>query len=210
MSLLNALKWRYATKKFDVNKIIPVSDIDKIKTGFNLTATSYGLQPVSLLIIHNKDIQKDLIPLSMDQKQVGQASHLAIFCVKTSMDAPYVMDYFERIKSIRKTEDKVLASFRMHIIESFKQKSSEEIFLWGAKQAYLTMGNLLSLCADLRIDACPMEGFDPNAYDNYFDLRAKGLRSVLIMPMGYRAEDDMFSKMKKVRKEISESVIEIH
>jgi hypothetical protein len=146
----------------------------------------------------------------MNQKQVEQASHLAIFCVKTTLDAPYVVDYFERIKSIRKTEDKILASFRTHIIDSFENKSSDDIYFWAAKQAYLTMGNLLAVCADLRIDACPMEGFDPEAYDTYFDLNAKGLRSVLIMPMGYRAGDDILSELKKVRKKVSESVIEIN
>ena len=209
MSLLNALKWRYATKKFDNTKIISTADINKIKEGFNLTASSYGLQPVSLLLVHNKFIQKELVPLSMNQQQVAQASHLAIFCVKTSMDSPYIVDFFERIKRIRKIEDKILASFRNHIIGSFQKKNNNDIFTWGAKQAYLAMGNLLAICADLRIDACPMEGFDPAAYDAYFDLKSKGLKSVLIMPMGYRAADDKFSKMKKVRKLVSESVIEI-
>ena len=132
----------------------------------------------------------------------------------SSTSRPYpkrhVVDYFERIKSIRKTEDKILASFRTHIIDSFDKKSSDEIYFWAAKQAYLTMGNLLAVCADLRIDACPMEGFDPEAYDTYFDFKAKGLRSVLIMPMGYRAGDDILSKLKKVRKKVSESVIEIN
>ena len=210
MSLLEALKWRYATKKFDISKVIPVEDIEKIKAGFNLCATSYGLQPVSLILVRNKTIQKELVPLSMNQKQVEQASHLAIFCAKTTLDASYIVDYFERIKSIRKTEDKILASFRTHIIDSFEKKSSDDIYFWAAKQAYLTMGNLLAVCADLRIDACPMEGFDPEAYDTYFDLNAKGLRSVLIMPMGYRAGDDILSELKKVRKKVSESVIEIN
>ena len=145
----------------------------------------------------------------MNQQQVAQASHLAIFCVKTKMDSPYIVDFFERIKCIRNIEDKVLASFRTHIIDSFQKKNNDDIFIWGAKQAYLAMGNLLAICADLRIDACPMEGFDPAAYDAYFDLKSKGLKSVLIMPMGYRASDDKFSKMKKVRKLVSESVIEI-
>lgn len=210
MSLLEALKWRYATKKFNTSKVIPSEDVDKIKSAFNLTASSYGLQPVSLILVCNKTIQRELVPLSMNQNQVAQASHLAVFCVKTTLEAPYVVDYFERIKSVRKTDDKILASFRTHIIDSFKKKSSEEIYLWGANQAYLAMGNLLAVCADLRIDACPMEGFDPEAFDAYFDLKSKGLRSVLIMPMGYRADDDMFSGLKKVRKQISESVIEIN
>ena len=209
MSLIKALEWRYATKKFDDTKIISDIEIKKIKAGFNLSASSYGLQPVTMILVHNKKIQKKMIEFSMNQKQVYQASHLAIFCVKTSIESKYVIEYFERIKAIRKTDDKILDSFRTHIIETFSGKSSDDTYLWGAKQAYLAMGNLLAVCADLHIDACPMEGFDPKKYDDYFNLKSKGLKSVLIMPMGFRAEDDKFSKMKKVRKPISQSVIEI-
>ena len=209
MSLIKALEWRYATKKFDDTKIISDIEIKKIKAGFNLSASSYGLQPVTMILVRNKTIQKELVEFSMNQKQVYQASHLAIFCVKTSIESKYVIEYFERIKAIRKTDDKILDSFRTHIIETFSRKSSDDTYLWGAKQAYLAMGNLLAVCADLHIDACPMEGFDPKKYDDYFNLKSKGLKSVLIMPMGFRAEDDKFSKMKKVRKPISQSVIEI-
>ena len=209
MSLLNALKWRYAAKKFEDSKIISPSEIDKIKEGFNLSASSYGLQPVELLLVHNKTIQKELVPMSMNQPQVAQASHVAVFCVKTSIDADYVIDYFNRIKEIRQTPDEILEPYRSHIIESFSSKTTEEVFLWSAKQAYIAMGNLLAVCADLSIDSCPMEGFEPDKYDAYFDLKAKGLRSVLVMPFGYRAEDDPFASMQKVRKPITDSVTEI-
>ena len=191
MSLLEALKWRYATKKFDISKVIPVEDIEKIKAGFNLSATSYGLQPVSLILVRNKTIQKELVPLSMNQKQVEQASHLAIFCVKTTLDAPYVVDYFERIKSIRKTEDKILASFRTHIIDSFEKKSSDDIYFWAAKQAYLTMGNLLAVCADLRIDACPMEGFDNVRVKKLLGL-PRGADVTMVISAGKRAEGGIY------------------
>lgn len=209
MSLIEALKWRYATKTFDDTKMISPKDVEALKEGFNLSASSYGLQPVQLLLVQNKTIQNELVPLSMNQKQVAQASHLAIFCVKTALDTDYVLDFFERIKTIRQTPDHILAPFRTHIIESFKAKTDKDIQLWGAKQAYLAMGNLLAVCADLGIDACPMEGFDPDQYDSYFKLQQKGLKSVLIMPMGYRASDDPFAAMKKVRKSINESVTEI-
>ena len=147
--------------------------------------------------------------LAIDFSSSKRPSHVAIFCVKTSLDADYVVDYFERIKAIRETPDEILAPFRAHIIESFASKTPEDVQLWGAKQAYVAMGNLLAVCADLNIDACPMEGFEPQKIDAYFDLKAKGLKSVLLMPMGYRAEDDPFASMKKVRKPISESVTEI-
>lgn len=209
MSLLKSLKWRYATKKFDSNKIISDSNIKKIKIGFNLSASSYGLQPVSLLLVCNKNIQKELVPMSMNQKQIEQASHLAIFCANTKIDSSYIKEFFERIKTIRSVNDAEIDPFRTHLIKSFKSKSNNEIILWATKQAYLAMGNMLALCADLKIDACPMEGFDSKQFDNYFNLKSKGLKSVLIMPLGYRSDDDVFSKMKKVRKSIKDSVIDI-
>lgn len=209
MNILKALEWRYATKKFDSEAIIPEETIALLKNAFNLTASSYGLQPVKLLLVSNKSILNDLVPLSMNQKQVGQASHLCVFCVETNIDEAYIRAFFDRIISINNTPDEVLDPFRSSVISSFEQKSEDEIFKWGAKQAYLAMGNMLTVCATQEIDACPMEGFNPAEYDRYLKLNEQGLRSVLVMPIGYRASDDMFGTMKKVRKPLNESIIEL-
>ena len=209
MNIVKALQWRYAAKKFDSSRVIPNDIIEVIKESFNLTASSYGLQPVKLLIVSNKSILQELVSLSSNQKQVGQASHLCVFCVDTNIDEAYIRSYFENIKSTRNTPDAVLSSFRDSIISSFGSKSTDEIYNWGAKQAYLALGNMLTVCATQEIDACPMEGFDPVAYDAYFKLKEKGLRSALVMPIGYRAKDDMFADMKKVRKDLTDSIIEI-
>ena len=209
MNIVKALKWRYAAKKFDPSRVIPNDIIEVIKESFNLTASSYGLQPVKLLLVSNKSILQELVPLSSNQKQVGQASHLCVFCVDTNIDEAYIRSYFENIKSTRNTPDAVLSSFRDSIISSFGSKSTDEIYNWGAKQAYLALGNMLTVCATQEIDACPMEGFDPVAYDAFFKLKEKGLRSALVMLIGYRAKDDMFADMKKVRKDLTDSIIEI-
>jgi len=209
MNIVKALQWRYAAKKFDSSRVIPNDIIEVIKESFNLTASSYGLQPVKLLLVSNKSILQELVPLSSNQKQVGQASHLCVFCVDTNIDEAYIRSYFENIKSTRNTPDAVLSSFRDSIISSFGSKSTDEIYNWGAKQAYLALGNMLTVCATQEIDACPMEGFDPVAYDAFFKLKEKGLRSALVMPIGYRAKDDMFADMKKVRKDLTDSIIEI-
>lgn len=208
MNIIEALEWRYATKKFNSEAIIPEKTIDLLKNAFNLTASSYGLQPVKLLMVSNKSTLSDLVPLSMNQKQVGQASHLCVFCVETNIDETYIRAFFDRIKSTNHTPDEVLNPFRSSVISSFKQKSDDDIFKWGAKQAYLAMGNMLTVCATQEVDACPMEGFDPVEYDRFFKLKEQGLRSVLVMPVGYRASDDMFGAMKKVRKPLNESIIE--
>ena len=209
MNIIDALNWRYAAKKFDTTRVIPDNTIEIIKECFNLTASSYGLQPVKLLIVSNKSTLEALVPISSNQQQVGQASHLCVFCVETNIDEAYIRAFFDRIISVNNTPDEVLNPFRTSVISSFEQKSEDDIFKWGAKQAYLAMGNMLTVCATQGVDACPMEGFDPTEYDRYLKLNEQGLRSVLVMPIGYRATDDMFGTMNKVRKPLNESIIEL-
>ncbi|GGD97685.1 nitroreductase [Planktosalinus lacus] len=206
-SIINDLNWRYATKKFDANKKLSEEKVEILKNAFNLTATSYGLQPIKLLVIENPTIKKELLPFSMHQKQVQDASHLLVFCVVTEIDADYVTNYFERVQNTRGTSQTILAPFRDILIQDFEQKGKDRIFAWAKNQAYLAMGNLLTVCALEKIDSCPIEGFEPEGYDSYLKLQEKGLRSVLVMPVGYRADDDFFADMKKVRKELTDSVI---
>ena len=207
--VLDSLKWRYATKKFDSNSVISDEKINLLKEAFNLTATSYGLQPIKLVVLSNKELQQKLVKHSMDQKQVGQASHLLVFCIESNIDKKYIETYFKRVQQIRSTSDKILNPFKEFLINDFNTKSIEDIRSWAIKQVYLAMGNLLTVCAIEGIDACPMEGFEPLAYDELLSLKKKGLESVLVMPIGYRAKDDMFADFKKVRKEVSDSVIEL-
>ena len=207
MNIIDKLQWRYATKSFDAAKLITEDKLNTIYEAFNLTATSYGLQPLKLVVLSDKSLQNDLVAASMNQQQVAQASHVLVFCIETTVDKAYIENYFERIKSIRNTPDSILAGFRDFLINDFEGKTEDAIALWATKQAYLTMGNLMTVCAVEGIDACPMEGFEPAKYDAILDLKNKGLQSVLVMPIGYRAEDDMFAGFKKVRKPLGESVI---
>ena len=209
MNIIEKLKWRYATKKFDSDKSIPQNKIELLKEAFNLTATSYGLQPVKLLFIKDKELQEKLVPFSMDQEQVVQASHVMVFCIESNIDSEYIQAYFDRIKRIRNTPDDILKPFEDFLTEDFKGRSKAYIEDWATKQAYLAMGNLLTVLAIEAIDACPMEGFSPKDYDRILELESKNLKSVLVMPIGYRAQDDMFSEFKKVRKSVAESTLEL-
>lgn len=209
MNAIDALKWRYATKKFDTNKLISEEKLNIILEAFNLTATSYGLQPLKLLVIKDKKLQADLLVHSMNQEQVTQASHILVFCIENTIDKAFIERYFQRVKAIRDTPDSILESFRSFLIEDFENKSQEDIMLWSTKQAYIAMGNLLTVCALEGIDACPMEGFSPKDYDTILNLKERGLSSVLVMPIGYRAEDDMFANFEKVRKAVKDSVLVI-
>lgn len=206
---IKQLEWRYAVKKFNSEKLLSDAKIYSLKKAFNLTATSYGLQPITLAVVHNKELQKELVAHSFEQPQVAQASHILVICIENEVDSEYIANYFRQVKKVRGTSDTVLNPFKEAMMESFSKKDIQEIKDWSKNQAYLAMGNLLTICAMEEIDSCPMEGFEPEAYDRLLDLNKRGLTSVLVLPVGYRADDDMFSTFKKVRKDMDESIIEI-
>lgn len=207
MDIIYHLQWRYATKAFNSAKIIPEDKLQLLYQAFNLTATSYGLQPLKLIVLKNKELQSELIKHTMNQEQIAQASHVLVLCIETTIDEEFVLEYFNRVHAIRKTPKPTLKPFQDFLIADFESKPQSEIEMWATKQAYLAMGNLLTVCALEGIDSCPMEGFNPEKYDDILGLKQKGLKSVLLLPIGYRADDDMFADFKKVRKELPNSVI---
>jgi hypothetical protein len=209
MDIIHQLHWRYATKSFNPNIKVSKEKLKVLYQAFNLTATSYGLQPIKLVVLQNKEIQSDLVKHSMNQVQIAQASHILVFCIETNIDEEFVKEYFNRVHTIRNTSKSILKPFQDFLISNFESKPLKEIQEWATKQAYLAMGNILTVCALEGIDSCPMEGFNPEAYDEILNLKKQGLKSVLLLPIGYRAEDDMFADFKKVRKTITESVVEL-
>ncbi|MDC0623085.1 NAD(P)H-dependent oxidoreductase [Flavobacteriaceae bacterium] len=209
MNIIESLNWRYATKKFDSNRKLSKNQVNTLKNAFNLTASSYGLQPIKLIVISNQEIKNNLLESSLNQQQVIQCSHLLVICVETDIDESYIELYFKRVVDIRKTSPKVLESFKNSIINEFNDMSNASIINWSINQAYLALGNLMTVCSVEEIDSCPMEGFLPEKYDEILDLKTKNLKSVLVMPVGYRSVDDQFSSFKKVRKDINDNTIEL-
>ena len=209
MKSIKALQWRYATKKFDADSILPEEKVDILKKAFNLTATSYGLQPLKLVVIQNKELQAKLMELSNNQKQIGTASHVLVICIEKEVGKDFIENYFRYVRRIRNTPEEVLAPFKNFLIEDFKGKPLQEIQEWATNQAYLVMGTLLTVCAVEEIDSCPMEGFESKGYDELLELDKYNLKSVLVLPVGYRATDDQFAGFKKVRRPLEETVIEI-
>jgi len=209
MNIIDSLKWRYAVKKFDTNKNLSEIQIETLKEAFNLTATSYGLQPLKLVIIKNKKIQEKLVPFSWNQQQILQASHLLVICVKDNYTTKEVENYFNLVQKIRKTPDEVINPFKKFLTAEIAKKTQEELYVSNKNQAYIALGNLLTVCALQEIDSCPMEGFTPDKYDEILDLTKNNLKSVLVLPVGFRASDDYMKDLTKVRKNISDSIIEI-
>lgn len=209
MDIIKQLNWRYATKKFDRSKKVSDAKLDVIKQAYNLTALSYGLQTSKLVIVSDDSIKAKFVELCYGQQQVAQASHILVICIQKTVGETDVDAHFDNIKSIRNTPEMVLAKFRKEQKEYIASRTQEQIDLWCKNQAYIILGNLMTVCAVEEIDACPMEGFIPSKVDDLLGLDALNLKSVLLLPIGYRAEDDMFAGFKKVRKSLSETIIEI-
>lgn len=209
MDILKSLAWRYATKKFDATHCVDTKDLQILKEAFNLTATSYGLQPIKMLVIKDKNLRKKLVPHSYDQQQVVDASHLLVICIQKDFTTKDVESYFELVQKTRNTPEESLTPFKKNVISVFSNMPKDAIQQASKFQAYLALGNLLNVCATLKIDSCPMEGFLPEKYDALLNLSEKNLQSVLLLPIGKRADDDFMATQKKVRKPLSETVIEM-
>lgn len=200
MNIIKSLEWRYACKKFDEKKKLSEIQIETLKKAFNLTPTSFGLQPVKMLIIDSKELKEKIFPHSFYQVQVTTCSHLIVLCIDTIVNEKTVDAYFDLEKDVRGTSEEIVEDFRRQLKDMYKNKSKEEIEQSSIYQTYIILGNLMTVCALEKIDTCPMEGFIPEKIDEILNLSDKNLKSVLMLPVGYRAEDDFMSKMKKVRK----------
>ncbi|MGB1043202.1 MAG: NAD(P)H-dependent oxidoreductase [Tenacibaculum sp.] len=209
MNSIENLQWRYAVKKFDENKFLTESQINILKEAFNLTATCYGLQPVKLVVLKNKEIQQQLVAHSWNQQQVVQASHVLVLCIPKEYTTKDVDSYFSLVKNIRNTPDEILNPFKEMLTGAIASKTQEQLSIWNKNQAYIALGNLMTVAANEQIDSCPMEGFIPEKYDEILELDKHNLTSVLVLPVGFRAEDDYMKDLKKVRRKTEEVIIEM-
>lgn len=208
-SILNTLKWRYAVKKFDKNKKITDDKIETILEAGNLTATSLGLQPFKMVLIDDPELIVALKEVTFNQENIQTCSHLLVLCVATNVDDAYVENFIDYIAQTRKVERDTLLGYEKMCKTFINGLSQEHKEHWISHQAYIVLGNLLTTCAALEVDSCPMEGFNPPVMDEILQLKDQNLRSVLMLPMGYRAEDDVYAQMEKVRKPLKEMVIKI-
>lgn len=208
MNILDSLEWRYATKLFDNTIILSDDAIERLSIAFNLTATSYGLQPIQLKIVKNKELQVKMREASMGQIQVSSASHVLVFCIENEINEDFINTYFKTIKNTREDDIKGVDAYNKVLVDRFSVKTTAQIKDWATKQAYLALGNLLTVCAVEQIDSCPMEGFVPKQMDKILGLEEENLSSVLLLPIGKRAKDDENATHKKVRRPLK-SVVEI-
>jgi len=204
MELIKNLKWRYATKHFDAAKKVENKDLEKLKEAVQLSVSSYGLQLYKILIIEDKDLREKLKPASWGQNQITDASHLFIFCNYTNVEDKHVDNYLELTAESNGISTDSLDGYGDFMKGKISEMENGELENWTRRQTYLALGNLLNACAELKIDACPMEGFESEKYNEILGLTKHNLNVAVIAPIGYRSKNDDTQFRPKVRKSLTE------
>lgn len=200
MELNKALNWRYATKRMTGEKV-PQEKLDRILEAIRLSASSTGLQPYTILILEDKELRKKLQPLAYNQPQIVEASHLLIFAAWSNITIEQVKEFISDIAETRGVTVDSLKAYQAMIENLITNKTAKENSAWAEKQTYIALGTALVAAAVEGVDATPMEGFNPQAFDELLQLPEKGLRSVSLLALGYRdAKNDYLANAKKVRR----------
>lgn len=217
-TIIESLKRRYATKKFDENKKVTEADINTLLESLILSPSAFGLQPWKFIRVKNQSIRKELQEASRGQPQITEASDLFVLAVKTNMQESDIDEYLQNMFSIRgewriapisDIEKNKLWEYRKKMTDTISSKTSEELMRWNQKQVYIALWILLTTCANMNIDSCPMEWFIPSKYNEILWLDKLWLTATLVIPVWYRASDDKYAELAKVRFPKEKLVIEI-
>jgi nitroreductase/dihydropteridine reductase len=206
MELLDKLNWRYAAKAMNGKKVAE-DKIERILEAARLAPTSSGLQPFEIFVIKNQEVKEKIKPVAWNQSVITDCSHLLVFAAWDTYTADRINYMFDLTNEIRGFENEGWENYRQMLLGLYPQKDAEENFNHAAKQAYIAFSQAVIAAAFEGVDATPLEGFEPDAVDEILGLREKGLRSAVLLPIGYRAEDkDWLVNLKKVRKPMSDLV----
>jgi nitroreductase/dihydropteridine reductase len=200
MSLLTNLKWRYATKRMNGQKV-PAEKVETILEAIQLAPTSIGLQPFTIIVVEDPEMRAKIAPAIYNQPQITEGSHVLVFAAWTGISDEQIEKYLNHIATLRGIPIESLDGMRNMINGSVAGKTPEQILNWNSRQAYIALGFGLVTAAVEQVDATPMEGFDPDALDEVLGLKEMGLHSTVILTLGFRdAEKDYLSSATKVRR----------
>ncbi len=209
MELLDNLNWRYATKAMNGEKV-PQAKIDNILEAISLAPTSSGLQPFEVFVITNQAIKEKIKPIAYNQSVITDCSHLLVFAAWDTYTADRINKMFDLVNTVRGFKNEGWENYRQNLLSNYPQRDAEVNFNHAAKQAYIAFGYATIAAANEGVDTTPMEGFNPTALDEILGLREKGLRSCVVLTLGYRAADkDWLVNLKKVRKDKDDLITEI-
>lgn len=210
MTFIDALNWRYATKRMNGQKL-PEEKLEKILEAARLSASSMGLQPYNVIVIENPAIRKQIQPVAYNQPQITEASHLLVFAAWEDVTEQHVDHYISDIARTRGVSEDTLAGFRGALMGIVNGRTTQQKHEWAARQAYIAFGTAIAAAAVEEVDATPMEGFQPEEVDKILGLKEKGLRSVTILALGYRdSNNDYLANQKKVRRSKEEFILNLN
>lgn len=199
MDILSKLNTRYATKVFDTSKKVTEPDMEKLLEAIRLSASSLGLQPYKVLIVEDPKIRAELRKVAWDQPQITDASALLIFAINYKTNEKSADDFIDRIARIRNLPKESLSAYSDMIKGTLLNLNQEQLENWISKQAYIALGFGLAVAATMGIDTCPMEGFNSDDFDRILDINKLGLKSKVILAVGYRSTSDKYQHLAKVR-----------
>jgi nitroreductase / dihydropteridine reductase len=204
MDLIQALNWRYAAKRMNGQKV-PQEKIENILEATRLAPSSMGLQPYTVLVIEDEDLRKQIQKVANNQPQIVEGSHLLVFAAWDNITELQINEYINNTAETRGVTLDSLSGFKNALLGIANRNTQEQNFQWSARQAYIAFGTAIAAAATEKVDATPMEGFNAAALDELLNLKEKGLRSVTLLPLGYRdTENDWLANQKKVRREKEE------
>jgi nitroreductase len=198
MNLIDNLNWRYATKKY-TNKIVPQEKVDYILNAARLAPSSSGLQPFQILVITNKELQEKILPITFNQNIITVASHVLVFASWEDYSLDKIESVFAHTVAERGMPEGAMDAYKTRLWDMYEPRGTEWRANHAARQAYISLGIAIAAAAEQKVDATPMEGFIPSQLDELLSLKEKGLKSQVILTLGYRDENDWLLKMKKVR-----------
>ena len=209
MELLDKLNWRYATKAMNGQKVSKEKS-DNIIEAISLATTSSGLQPFEVYVITNQEVKDKIKPIAWNQSVVSDCSHLLVFAAWDTYTTERINKMFDLVNEIRGFKNEGWENYRQMLLKSYPPRDPEVNFNHAAKQAYIAFSQAITAAAFEKVDATPMEGFDANAVDEILNLREKGLRSCVLLPLGYRdSKNDWLVNLKKVRKRKEDLINEV-
>jgi nitroreductase len=210
-TLLDKMQWRYAAKKMDATKSVSQDKVNRIIEAARLAPTSSGLQPFEVIVVTNKDIRTQIQAVAHNQAQVTEGSHLLVFAAWDTYTADRINHHFDLTNAERGGTNEGWENYRQMLLKNYPSREAQVNFEHAARQAYIGLGASLIAAAFEEVDSTPMEGFDPKSVDDILGLGAKGLRSVALLPLGYRAKgQDWLENLKKIRRPVSEFVTEVN
>ena len=204
--LLDALNWRYATKAFDSTKKISSADLSTLEESLVLTPSSFGLQPWKFIVVDDAATKEALLPHSWGQAQVVQCDKLIVFTAQKELDVNGIDKFIQSTADTRGVSVEDLQEYRKLMAGFVERMSPEQLAVWAKNQVYIALGQFMTSAAVLGIDACPMEGIVPAEYDKILQLEDTEFTTTVVCPIGYRASDDKYAELAKVRYPLSEVV----